>query len=171
MTLQIIGALLIVLGSSLEGFRRSHLLQRRQHVLIEFAQGFTWMQNEIVKRQTPILDIIQTQMKRNDDLGRLNRYFFDQLTEKQLLLGEAWREAVRLYQQTSILQKEDIEWINRVGEAIQPFDRQSIERELSFIIEMLRNRHQEARNKSIQFGKLYKTLGVMGGILIVLLLS
>ena len=75
------------------------------------------------------------------------------------------------YGKWSLLNQEDLEWVERIGEAIQQFDRQSIDKELSFVIDVLRNRHHEARNRAIQFGKLYKTLGVMGGVLLVLLLS
>ncbi|PPA71379.1 stage III sporulation protein AB [Jeotgalibacillus proteolyticus] len=167
-----IGALLIVLGSGMEGFRRAYLLQKRQLLLIEFAQSFTWMQNEIVKRQTPIIDIIHAQIKRKGDTGHLYSLFLENLTVNQALLGEAWKQSTEQYgKKTSVLFKEDLEWISRAGEAIQAYDRQSIDRELSFIIEILRSRHQEARNRAVQFGKVYKTLGVMGGVLVVLLLS
>jgi len=168
---QIFGAMLIVVGSSLEGFRRSYLLHKRYQTLIELAQAFTWMQNEIVKRQTPIFEIINIQLKRKGDIGRLFGYFNQQLSDRQKLLHDAWKEAVSEYGQSSYLTNEDLDWVSRVGEAIQPFDRKSIEKELSFIIDILRNRHQEARNRALQFGKLYKTLGVMGGVLVVLLLS
>ncbi|TDL34618.1 hypothetical protein E2R51_02550 [Jeotgalibacillus sp. S-D1] len=171
MTLHWLGAVFIIIGSGLEGFRRSYLLSKRQQILIEFAQAFTWMENEIVKRQTPIIEIVQAQMERKGEVAKLFQLFYEQLTLKQLLLGEAWDKAVEQYFQSSVLLKEDLEWIRRIGDAIQPFDRQSIEREMSFIIDILRNRHLEARNRAIQFGKLYKTLGVMGGVLVVLLLS
>ncbi|KIL45955.1 stage III sporulation protein AB [Jeotgalibacillus campisalis] len=171
MTIHWIGALLFITGSSLEGFRRSNQLQKRQLALIEFAQALTWMQNEIVKRQTPILEIIQTQIQRKGEVGELFGFFQDQLTMNQSLLKEAWTKAVLAYKPTSNLSVEDLEWITRVGDAVQPYDRQSIEKELSFIIDMLRSRHQEARNLALQMGKVYKALGVMGGILIVLLLS
>jgi len=168
---QTLGALMIVVGSSMEGFRRSYLLHRRYRVLIELAQAFTWMQNEIVKRQTPIIEIIHTQLKRRGDVSLLFGHFNQHLSDRQKLLNEAWKEAVSDYGRSSYLTNEDLDWIARIGDAIQPYDRQSIEKELSFIIDVLRNRHQEARNRALQFGKLYKTLGVLGGVLVVLLLS
>ncbi|MGD7045561.1 hypothetical protein [Jeotgalibacillus proteolyticus] len=171
MTIHWIGALLIVAGSSLEGFRRSNQLHKRQLALVEFAQALTWMQNEIVKRQTPILEIIHTQIQRKGEVAVLFGFFQEQLTKNKSLLSDAWTKAVHDYKPVSNLLPEDLEWLMRIGEAIKPYDRQSIEKELSFIIDMLRTCHQEARSRAVKMGKVYKALGVMGGILIVLLLS
>ncbi|MEW9500388.1 hypothetical protein [Jeotgalibacillus marinus] len=171
MTIQLLGAIFIVVGSGLEGFRRAYMLQKHQRVLINLANAFSWMQNEIVKRQTPILDIVKDQQLRKGDVELLYEKFNHHLVVSQFLLRDAWIEAVKEYGEYSLLNQEDLEWIERIGEAIQQFDRQSIDKELSFVIDVLRNRHHEARNRAIQFGKLYKTLGVMGGVLLVLLLS
>ncbi|KIL44366.1 stage III sporulation protein AB [Jeotgalibacillus soli] len=169
--LNLLGAGLLVLGSGLEGWRRASLLDRRQRVLVEMAEAFTWMQNEIVKRQTPMIEIIHYQMKRDGEVAVLFRLFLHHLTVTQLLLAEAWQEATKEYSIVTVLHKDDLEWISRVGNAINQFDRTSIDKELVFVIHVLNSRQQEARNRSLQYGKLYKTIGWMGGVLAVLLLS
>lgn len=171
MTIQLLGSMLIIVGSGLEGFRRAYMLQKRQRVLINLADAFSWMQNEIVKRQTPILEIIKAQQLRNGDVKLLYEKFDYHLVTSKYLLADAWKEAVHDYGKNSLLNAEDLEWIERIGDAIRQLDRNSIDKEISFVIDVLRNRHHEARSRAIQFGKLYKTLGVMGGVLVVLLLS
>lgn len=172
MYMKLVGAGLIIFAAYLMGCQVCISYQRRVRYLEEILLGLEMFRAEVSYGLTPLPHAFQNIGKKlKKPVGTL---FFDfssfLLQQKGLSALECWKLALENRKSDLTLKDEQMELLERLGSAWGQGDKEGQERQLSLIQELLRQALDGAREERQKNDKLWKYLGCMGGITIVLFL-
>lgn len=172
MYLKLAGAGLIISAAYLMGCRVCALYQRRVRYLEEIILGLEMFRAEVNFGLTPLpqaFQIIGRKLKK--PVGTLFFNFSSFLRQgKGLSALECWRAALEKSKPELSLKDEQVEILERLGSAWGHGDKEGHVRQISLIQELLRQALEGAREERKKNDRLWKYLGFIGGITLVLFL-
>ncbi len=170
--MKLIGSILVVVATTLIGEYYANGYKMRIKYLMEMHRLLQMLYSE-VEFSRGVLEEALLQMERG--VGNGYKQFLRELS-KGLSVGngksleEHWKEAVYEYLHIPYLEKEDYEFFLSIGEALGYLDYEMERRTIAMYIERLQKKidmlEKEVSNKC----KLYHTLGVTIGCMVVLVL-
>lgn len=172
MMLKIIGSLIVIVMSSLLGFMYSRDFEFRPRELRELQSLLQILENEISFLSNLLTDSFERVCK--SSTGNSAEFFRQALCNlksgKGLNASEAWEMAVKDEKIKTSLNKEDKEILASFGKLLGNSDLESQVKNIRLTISQLKNQEQKAEESRKKNAKMYKSLGALAGIAIVIIL-
>ncbi|HSU80540.1 MAG TPA: stage III sporulation protein SpoIIIAB [Candidatus Angelobacter sp.] len=170
--MKLIGAILVLIASSLIGFTFSARFRERPKQLSQLRSALQSLEAEITYGLTPVYEAalhLAGQMPEP-----VNR-FFGTLAErietgKGQPLSQIWQETLEAFWPKTALKKNEKEVWRQFGLTLGQSDRANQQKYIQLALSHLEREEKEARSAQQQYEKMVKSLGFLGGILIILLL-
>lgn len=165
-----IGALLLVIATTLIGFERAAQLKKRPTQIIQLRMALQIMEAEMVYSQQLLADVctsISKQMKKP-----LNSFFLA-IAEKITTnpdLSELWSIELDHLAVHSALDKEELTILKQFGQTLGHFDLINQQKQIQLAIVHLDRLLIEAQENHSVLSKVYRGMGILSGILIALIL-
>ncbi|KMM37872.1 stage III sporulation protein SpoIIIAB [Guptibacillus hwajinpoensis] len=169
--MKLLGAILIILASTWAGIEWSRTVSERSRQLRQLKAALQSLEAEIVYGMTP-LSMACGHICRQ--VGHPVSWFFDSF-RKKLDAGhstayEAWIESMDEVWKYTAFKQEEKEIMKQLGATIGQQDREHEQKQLKLALIHLEREEHEARNNQTKYERMFKSLGVLGGILLVILL-
>jgi stage III sporulation protein AB len=172
MIIKIIGAICTVIGTAFIGFLLDRLDVYRMNDLKTLQKAFIFLKGEIDYMITPLPVAMEQVGNRIDsNIGKIFTTAGESMSKKTgYNASDLWDEAVELYIYDTYLSKSDKNILLSFGSALGYLDKEmqknNIELGLLYLEEEMKrlNLHHQKN------GRLYRSLGILSGLLIVILL-
>lgn len=170
--MKIVGCILILSSSAGMGMYFSGELRGRIQDLKDLKRIIMLLRGDIRYANTPLPEAVQALSVRHDGKYKV---FFSKIAEKLLELGgisfgDIWKEAVKNELTNTSLSKKDLSGLAQFGENLGYLDKEmqlnTIDLYLSQIEEEIKELSKNVKEKSY----LYNSLGILGGIFIMILM-
>lgn len=166
-----IGALIVICCTTLYGFYHAKRLSERPRQIRQLRTALQALEAEILYGQTPLAKAcmnIANQLK-----GPIS-YFFEEFAEllgrRQATARVAWEETVKkVWPQMALLESER-EILVQFGATLGTMDRNQQQKQLKLALTHLERDELEAKELQVRYEKMVKTLGVLAGLLIIILM-
>lgn len=172
MYLKLSGAILIITAAYLYGNNVSAAFRQRVRCLEELLMSLEMLQSEIGHGLTPLPEAFLNLGKRmNDPAGSL---FLETAQYMKLNRGlsarECWMKALKKNFLEMEYMKKDLHLLERFGRVWGKGDKKGQLAQVALMQESLRQALAEAREEQAKNGKIWRYLGLMGGITVVIFL-
>jgi len=172
MLFKIIGSIIVVLSCSFLGFILSGDLSRRPRQLRELQGLLQMFENQI----SYLSDVLTEAFERIAKAGRSDvGTFFSRTIEilhedRMLCASEAWTRAVRDSIRKTALNREDEEVLYDFGKMLGNTDLDGQIKNIRFTLEQLGMQEQKAEESRRKNENMYRSLGMLGGFAVVIVL-
>lgn len=172
MGLKILGSILIVLSSSLIGFYFGNKYSARLENLLHLEQCIKILETEIVYGAVPLPEALNNvYLKGNKKVS----YIFKQIRDNLLYnkdgdLLKSFEMVTSQLAEELNLKEEDIELFLSLGRLLGTSDRTDQEKNFKLILNQIEILKNEAKLEKDKNEKMYKNLGILAGIVIVIIL-
>ncbi|ADL08076.1 stage III sporulation protein SpoIIIAB [Thermosediminibacter oceani] len=172
MLFKILGAILVIFSSTMIGFIIAGYYQQRPRTLRNLQQALSMLETEIDYGQTPLPEALKNVSRSCDpEISK----FLERV--RQLLLsiegftaGEAWEKSLREFRSQFPLQESDFEILTSFGKYLGSSDKDDQIRNLKLTLSQLRQQEVLAVEEKQKNEKMWRYLGVLTGLTVVLLL-
>lgn len=170
--MKLIGACLVMTGSMGLAAMRIKKDRKRKELLRQLQNLFGLLHSEIQYRNLTITEAFLQISRRIDSyLSLFLQRVIEEWRQKEgKLIREIWSNWVQAYFAHSYLTKEDIVWIEKLGEGLGSFDRKEQIRQIEYLMDYLKQEYELSEKKVRESEKLYRTMGLLIGIFIIVLL-
>ena len=172
MLLKVIGAGLVILGSTGVGFFYSNILSERTEALIQVKKIMIMLRGEINYNHSTLSEsfsILSNRTKSPFDI--FLKETGDKLNEMTGNTMESiWKEMVNKHLKGTSLNQKDLERLSLLGNDLGYLDKKMQLSTLDLYLEQLEQQIGESLADFNKNSRLYKCLGIMGGILINLII-
>jgi len=170
--IKIIGALIIITGTALIGFFMDKFEMYRMKDLENIKRALVFLKGEIDYMIASLPVAMEEVGSRVDSsIGKIFSHVGESMKNKRGYSAEKlWKESVELYKDRTYLSKEDIKNLLSLGTALGYLDKEMQKNNIDLLLVYLEDEIERLKVHRQKNGKLYKTLGFLGGILIVILL-
>lgn len=170
--MKLVGALLILLASSLIGFGFAAHYRERPRQLSQLRTALQSLEAEITYGLTPVHDAA---LHLAAQLPHPVKQFFETLAERieegqGQPLSVIWEETLEAFWPRTALRTNEKEVWRQFGLTLGQSDRANQQKYIQLALSHLEREEKEARTAQQQYEKMVKSLGFLGGILIILLL-
>lgn len=172
MLVKLAGSILIIISSAWIGFLMGNYYRDRPRQLRELQSGLAMLETEIEYSQTPLPSaLIRIAHRLNGPMKLIFAYAGELLMKKNgLTAHEAWSIAVnRLYHRSS-LNREDCEILENFGSYLGNSDRNDQIKHLKLALTQLKDMEHTAEDERRKNERIWKYLGVLSGLMLVLLI-
>ncbi|CAM5792624.1 MULTISPECIES: stage III sporulation protein SpoIIIAB [Brevibacillus] len=169
---KLIGAVLILFSASMVGWQIGRFYAYRPVQLRALLVGLQMLETEIVYGLTPLQPaLLKVGNRLPTEIGQLFQTAAGSLREERAQnADEALRLAIdRHWQQTS-LRKQERDVLTSLGQVLGSSDREDQQKHLRLAVTHLRGLEEEARAEQNRYEKMYKSLGFLCGLLVVILM-
>ncbi len=170
--LKLAGAATVCISAAVFGICLAGELKEKVRLLEEFRRCFFMIRGEIRFSNATLSEAFMSIENRGAE--PLPRFFGEmgKLLEEnpERGLGTIWREQTAEIFGKSVFSGEELQWISGLGERLGYLDRETQLGTLEMILEQLEAKEAEADRIYADKGKVYRCVGAMSGILVVLLL-
>jgi stage III sporulation protein AB len=170
--MKLIGAILVLIASSLIGFGLSARYRERPKQLRQLKSALQSLEAEITYGLTPIHEAA---LHLAGQLPNPVKQFFEGLAERiekgqGRPLSQIWQETLDAFWPKTALKTNEKEAWRQFGLTLGQSDRTNQQKYIQLALSHLEREEKEARLAQQQYEKMVKSLGFLGGILIILLL-
>ncbi len=165
------GAILIILSTTLAGFTIANRYRERTRQLRQLKVTLQTLEAEIVYGLTPLSEAsqkISTMIA--SPLADFFSTFSKILSAGKHSVPEAWNQSLQQTMQLLSLEKSDLEILKQFGQTLGQHDREHQQKQISLTILHLEKEELEAKDAQQRYEKMVKSLGLLTGLLIVILL-
>jgi len=170
--LKVTGAGLIILSSGFLGLILSHIYQARPAQLKALISGLKLLETEIVYASTPLPQALGRIGERLEGIVKL--LFLETATllreEPGLPAAEAWEEGLKKLKEQGALHWQDLEILKALGQGLGVSGREDQVKNLELAREHLKRQLALAEEVAQRQGKMWRTLGFLLGVTLVLLM-
>jgi len=171
--LKILGAIMVIGASSGIGYYCSKKLKLHLEALLHMKKMIMLLKGEILYMNSTLEEAFAAVALRISD--PMYSDFLLDLSEKlkersSRLFYDIWCEGVELHLSKSDLWKKDRLDIKALGENLGYLDKQMQEKNLDLYLEQLEEEMAQGKEEFLSKSKLYRSLGIMGGIFIAIVL-
>lgn len=165
------GSLLIVTGSTMAGFMFSRRLTERLELIRE-TQGFLMeLENEIHYMGRPLgWALLSFSENKSGEMAKFSKRVSELHRDQDMTIEAAWRKSLDQFRQQWPIHREEWALLLSVGEVLGKTDKAG----QSAFIQMMRDKfsfqEKKAEEERARKEKLYKNLGALGGLALVLVL-
>ena len=167
MPIKIFGAILIITAGSVYGFSRAEKLAKRERSLIALKTAFRILESEISFTSSHLKHAflhIHNIMK----CGKL--FELAAMNIELTGISSAWCEAVEKEKKALCLTDKDAEILKTLASELGHSDREHQTKNINHVSALLSQAIEDAHNEYTTSAKLYRNMGILGGIFIVLIL-
>ncbi|GER66145.1 stage III sporulation protein SpoAB [Weizmannia acidilactici] len=169
--LKLIGAALIVLATSLAGFEMARRLSERPRQLRIFKSALQALETEIMYGHTPLHEAARKlALQLPEPASSFFQTFAGQLTTVETTVKEAWEKSLAQIWGNTALKESEHEVLLQLGENLGKHDRYTEQKQIMLALTHLEREEKEAHERQMRYEKMAKSLGVLTGLLIVILL-
>ncbi|UFJ42922.1 stage III sporulation protein AB [Brevibacillus humidisoli] len=169
---KLIGAVLILFSASMIGWQISKSYANRPLQLRAWLLALQMLETEIVYGSTPLHRAFAKIGHRVlPAIGRIFLTAADQLiTDEGQATQACWQTAMEKHWTGTALRKPEKDVLLGLGYILGNSDREDQQKHLRLAVTHLRALEEEARVEQTKYEKMYKTLGVLSGLLLVILM-
>lgn len=170
--LKITGALIVIVTCAITGICWGAKTTYRIEELEHMQRAMTMLQNNIDFLAMPLPDALE-------EIGKKSYYiianlFLKTANEMEKRKGEGgeeiWKQEVLHWQNTTYLEKQDIDAVIRFGTSIGYLDIEQQKASIILLLRYIETTLTQLQQKKIQQQKLYTSMGILGGMFIVVIL-
>ncbi|HEY9577542.1 MAG TPA: stage III sporulation protein SpoIIIAB [Pseudobacillus sp.] len=166
-----VGALLILFTSFWIGMEQSKKLSDRPKQIRLIRSALQSLEAEIVYGFTPLHESARKLSERlPPPINELFALFSELLTSTELDAREAWKKSLTKVWPNTALMESERSILLEFGETVGKHDRKTEQKQILVTLKHLERQEEEAYEKQKRYGKMLRSLSLMGGLLIVLLL-
>ncbi|HOQ16369.1 MAG TPA: stage III sporulation protein AB [Defluviitaleaceae bacterium] len=166
------GALMIITGTAFIGYLFDRFELYRMKDLENIKRALLFLKGEIdyMIASLPVaMEEVGSRVGTN--IGKIFSHVGESMKNKRGYSAEKlWKESVELYKDSTYLSKEDINNLLALGTALGYLDKEMQKNNIDLLLVYLEDEINRLKLHRHKNGRLYKTLGFLGGILIVILL-
>jgi stage III sporulation protein AB len=170
--LKIVGATLIIFSTTLAGFYFAQKLSTRSQQLRELQMSLQLLETEIIYGSTPLETAFYKLSKTS--AGAIGTWFERCVYYLENLDGattfECWEKALLEVKPKLALKKTELEWLHHFGKMIGNSDSNDQQKHLQLMLSQLSKIELDAKEEQHRYEKVYKTLGVLVGAFVVVLM-
>ncbi|MFS0837768.1 stage III sporulation protein SpoIIIAB [Paenibacillus sp. 1P03SA] len=172
MWIKLAGAALVLGAGAGFGFAKARRYRRRPQQIREVIQALQRLETEIVYGSTPLPDAIATLSgQTRAPLAGVFREVADRLSEPQDdTLSAIWRDAVQHGWRNSAMKPAELQVVLRLGQTLGASDRTDQAKHLRLSVLQLQAEETTAAEEQKRYEAMWKSLGVLVGALIVILM-
>lgn len=168
---KLIGGLFVVLACTGIGFYLAKQYSDRPKQIRQWTSALKAIEAEIMYNATPMNQLAK---QLGDQMPPPCSYFFKWLDEELKLttqnLSEAWDKTMALYIPYTALKKKEQESLRQFGQTLGRYNRLEQEKQIHLTLNHLEREEAEARADQAKYEKMWRNLGFLLGVFIVLLL-
>ncbi|GIP37616.1 stage III sporulation protein AB [Paenibacillus sp. J31TS4] len=170
--LKLIGAALLLFAGTMAGFAQSLALARRPRQIRELIQALQRLETEIAYGMTPLAEALASAGRPlSEPVARIFRGAADRLLGPGQLTAEAcWQQAVEESWAGTALREAEREVLRQLAYSLGVSDREDQRQHLKLAVAQLQAEETEAAEQNRRFGSMWKSLGVLAGALLVVLM-
>ncbi|MTI48203.1 stage III sporulation protein SpoIIIAB [Sporosalibacterium faouarense] len=168
--LKILGSLIVITSSSLIGFTYGSYYSKRLKNLMLLSNSIQLLETEVMFTATPIPEALENVYKKGNK--RVSYIFLDikKHLNKSFSTNDSFNSVIPTLKQDLNLNEEDIEIFLSLGKVLGKSDRQDQQKHFKTVITQLDRQQKDAEDSKNKNEKMCKSLGVLGGILITIIL-
>lgn len=170
--IKLIGACLTVAACSNMGLTWARVFEKRTRQLISLEGAIQLLETEILYGATPLPEAMEQVSGRCDsEVAALFGNTAEELRKMEgMTAGEAWGRAVNRFLPETALNDHDLQILRRLGSALGVSDRDDQAKHLQLAKSQLKISTVQAETAARKNVSIYKYLGFLGGLLLVLVL-
>lgn len=169
---QVLGSTLVLISSSLLGFYYSKSYKRRTDDLRTLKKALILLRGEINYSLSPMPEALEDISTRFDH--EIADFFKSIAEELNLNLGktltEVWKKNAEEILKRTYLSQLDIKNIMMFSENIGYLDKEMQNNNINLLLEQIDEEIKLSMENDTKYNRLYRSLGVLGGILVIVLL-
>lgn len=171
MIIKIIGAVCTVTGTALIGFLLDKLDVYRMNDLKTLQKALIFLKGEIDYMVTPLpIAMEQVGSRINSNIGKIFICAGESMSKKTgYNASELWESAVERYIQDTYLSKSDKNMLLSFGKALGYLDKEMQKNNIELGLMYLKEEIKKLDLHHQKNGRLYRSLGILSGLLIVIL--
>ncbi|WP_042223482.1 stage III sporulation protein SpoIIIAB [Oceanobacillus manasiensis] len=169
--MQWIGALLLVMTSTWVGFDWSNKLSNRPKHIRQVKNALQILEAEILYSQLPLheaFSVIASQIP--SPTSKFFDYLYEELQHDKRDLFYVWEQAIEVLTKYSSIGSNEQEILKQFGRTLGQHDFHQQQKHIQLTLSHLERELEEARDHHLKYGKMAKSLGVLCGLFVVLLL-
>lgn len=169
---KLIGAVLILFSASMVGWQISRFYSQRPAHIRALLVALQMLETEIVYGLTPLhRAFVKVGQRVNQEVGKIFLLAAELLGSEQAQSAEeALQKAVRRQWSQTAMRKQEKDVLASLGQVLGSTDREDQQKHLRLAVTHLRGLEEEARAEQGKYEKMYKSLGFLGGLLVVILM-
>jgi stage III sporulation protein AB len=169
--MQWIGALLFVITSTWVGFEWSSRLSNRPKQIRQLKNALQRLEAEILYSQLPLNEAFLVIAKQTPQpISKFFDTLYYELEHDKRDLFSVWEQSVNGLMKYSSLGRNEQEIIKQFGRTLGQHDFHQQQKHIQLTLSHLERELEEARDHHLKYGKMAKSLGVLCGLFVVLLL-
>ncbi|TXC92315.1 stage III sporulation protein SpoAB [Metabacillus litoralis] len=166
-----VGAILIVIATTWVGFEAAKHLSERTRQIRQLKVALQSLEAEIMYGHTSLIVAAQNISKQTP---KPLAWFFEQFAEK-LLIGHtsvkvAWEESLQDIWKFTAFKQGEYEVLKQFGETLGQHDRISQQKHIKLTLTHLEREEADAIDRQTRYERMVRSLGVLTGVLLVILL-
>lgn len=159
------------ISNDMVGFEASRLLRERTKQLRQLKMALQALEAEIMYGHTPLIDAsLRLSQQLSKPLSWLFESFAQKLQKGTMNARQAWEESLHEIWKMTALKEGELEIMKQFGETLGQYDHEIQQNYIRLTMVHLEREEGDAIEKQQRYEKMMKSLGVLTGILIVLLL-
>lgn len=169
--IKIIGAICIIIATSWIGFEASKSLTERTRQLRIIKSALQSLEAEIMFGHAPLHEAsrrIADQIDR--PISQIFLHFSSDLIRGDTTAKASWEKSLQMVWKHTSLKKNELEIMRQFGETLGKHDRIQQQKQIQLALTHLTREEVEAREKQASYGKMFKNLGFLSGLFIIILL-
>lgn len=168
---KLFGAILILGATTWTGFESSKHLSERPKQLQLLRNALETLEAEIMYGHTPLGEAaLKIAVQLPEPISSLYRSFSEQLKSEEATVKEAWEKALQIMWPSTALKQSEYEILVQFGENLGRHDRETEQKQIMLTLSHLEREEAGARDRQDKYEKMLKSLGVLSGMLIIILL-
>lgn len=165
------GAIAILSATTIFGFEWAKRVRERPKRLRELKVTLQALEAEIMYGSTPLSEAFQHIGKPlKEPLASFFLTISDMLNSGEHTVQEAWENQLELLAEESLFKSGEIEVLRQFGSTLGRHDKEHQQKQIQLTLAHLNREEKEARDIQERYEKMCKSLGVLMGLLIVILL-
>lgn len=173
MYIKIIGAVMVIASTSLIGFKLNENAKSRIDELRMIRNIVTMLRGEIKYNNSTVSEALsRIAEKMSGNFQKFLAAAADELVKNKAAgMDKIWNEKVReAFVSGSCLTKKDVNDFAAIGKSIGKYDVESQIKAFDLFVEEINEKIDAEYRKAVSDGKLYKCMGIMAGVFIVLMI-
>ncbi|RBP46666.1 stage III sporulation protein SpoIIIAB [Garciella nitratireducens] len=170
--IKIFGSTIVLISSTLIGLLMANKYKARVRQLKEIRNSFQMIEIEIFYTATPIIEVMEKLSKQSPQpLKEIFNNILNNLKKRKgESLGDIWKKSFEKERKYTAFTQEDLEVIYFFGSILGTSDRESQLKNAKLVQSQLLKLQEYAEREWIKNERLYKNLGILSGLTVIIIL-
>ncbi|MGC4376515.1 stage III sporulation protein SpoIIIAB [Fictibacillus sp. Mic-4] len=166
-----LGAICILAASTWMGFELAKKVTDRTKQLRNFKVALQSLEAEIMYGLIPLDEaFLHLSEQLHGPTSDFFRMVSEKLTAKSTTVQQAWDEAINENRHQLALKNNELEILRQFGATLGRHDRQNQQKQIKLALTHLERELSEAKDAQVKYEKMFKSLGFLTGLLLIILL-